>query len=131
MKPAAAPTTRQSALSKKQLKFLFLRVGDAIEEETRLLRTNPVAGLSGSNARKNRCLYELNLVSREMSRFDVDEEIRAELRALRKKVEDNAAALRANMAATRDVIGILGDAITRAESDGTYPSMSKLPAGYG
>ena len=29
------------------------------------------------------------------------------------------------------LIAMLGDAINHAESDGTYPSRSKLPAGYG
>ena len=130
MKPATR-STPQSALSKGQLKALFRRVGEIIDAETKQLRTNPGARLADSNARKNRCLYQLNLVSRELSRSDIDEEIRAELRALRKKVDDNAATLRASMAATKDVINLLGDAITRAESDGTYPSMSRLPAGYG
>jgi hypothetical protein len=95
-----------------------------------MLRSNPVIDLTAANTRKNRCLYELNIVSRELARFEIDDEIRAELSALRKKVEDNAAALRAQMTATRDVIGILGDAIERAESDGTYTSVSRLPAGY-
>lgn len=121
---------RKAILGAKQLKTLFARIGDSIEAETRLLRSNPTADLSAANTRKNRCLYELNLVSRELGRFELDSEIRAELQALRRKVEDNAAALRARMAATRDVIGILGDAIERAESDGTYPSHSRLPAGY-
>lgn len=121
---------RKATLGARQLKMLFARIGDTIEAETRMLRSNPVADLSAANARKNRCLYELNLVSRELARFDLDEEICAELHELRRKVDENATALRANMAATRDVIGILGDAIERAESDGTYPSHSRLPAGY-
>jgi hypothetical protein len=110
-----------NTLNKKQLKALFARVGATIDAETKMLRKNPAAGLSGSNTRKNRCLYELNLVSRELSPADMDDEIRAELGALRKKVAENSAVLRACMAATQDVINILGDAIVRAESDGTYP----------
>lgn len=117
-------------LGSKQLRVLFARIGESIEAETKLLRSDPAADLSAANTRKNRCLYELNLVSRELGRFEIDDEIRAELAKLRRKVEENAAALRARMAATRDVIGILGDAIERAESDGTYPSSSRLPAGY-
>lgn len=112
---------QKNTLNKRQLKALFARVGATIEAETVSLRKNPAAGLSGSNARKNRCLYELNLVSRELSPDDMDDEIRTELRALRKKVAENSAVLRACMTATQDVINILGDAIVRAESDGTYP----------
>ena len=80
-----------------------------------------LAAGQGFNARKNRCLYELNLVSRDLSQDDMDDEIRAELRFLRQKVDENGAVLRACMTATKDVITILGDAIERAESDGTYP----------
>lgn len=130
MTGATSHQPRKTALGSRQLKVLFGRIGDTIEAETRLLRSNPAADLSAANARKNRCLYELNLVSRELSRFEIDEEIRGELQKLRRKVEENAAALRANMSATRDVIGILGAAIESAESDGTYPSTSRLPAGY-
>lgn len=124
MNPASEP----NALNKKQLKALFARVGATIEAETKALRKNPAAGLSGSNARKNRCLYELNLVSREISPGDMDDEIRAELQALRKKVAENGAVLRACMTATQDVIDILGDAIVRAESDGTYPLATRQAA---
>jgi len=127
---AAPRQPNKTQLGAKQLKMLFARIGTTIEAETRLLRSNPTADLSEANARKNRCLYELNLISRELGRFELDEGILAELQELRRKVDDNAAAIRANMSATRDVIGILGNAITRAESDGTYPSTSRLPAGY-
>lgn len=130
MTGAPAQQPRKSALGSRQLKVLFGRIGETIEAETRLLKTNPAADLSAANARKNRCLYELNLVSRELARFDLDEDVRGELQKLRRKVEENAAALRANMSATRDVIGILGAAIESAESDGTYPPTSRLPAGY-
>ena len=130
MTTATKPAPRKGVLGAKQLKVLFARIGETIEAETRMLRSNPVIDLTAANTRKNRCLYELNIVSRELARFEIDDEIRAELNALRKKVEDNAAALRAHMTATRDVIGILGDAIERAESDGTYASVSRLPAGY-
>lgn len=121
MIPANEPIRQKNTLNKKQLKALFARVGATIEAETNALRKNPAAGLSGSNARKNRCLYELNLVSREITPADMDDEVRAELLALRKKVAENGAVLRACMTATQDVINILGDAIVRAESDGTYP----------
>lgn len=119
---------QKNTLNKRQLKALFTRVGATIEAETKALRKNPAAGLSGSNARKNRCLYELNLVSREMSPNDMDDELRAELRALRGKVAENSAVLRACMTATQDVINILGDAIVRAESDGTYPLAARPSA---
>ena len=122
----AAPTT----LSKRQLKHLFMRVGEAIEAETRMLRTDPTADLSAANTRKNRCLYELNIVARELDKFDVDAEMQADLAGLRRKVEENGAAVRANLQATKDVIRILGDVISHEESDGTYPSESRLPAGY-
>jgi len=130
MTGAAPRQPNKTQLGAKQLKMLFARIGETIEAETRLLKSSPTADLSEANARKNRCLYELNLISRELGRFELDDGIRVELLELRRKVNDNAAAIRANMSATRDVIGILGDAIKRAESDGTYPSTSKLPAGY-
>ncbi|MFZ2103448.1 MAG: hypothetical protein WAU86_23085 [Oricola sp.] len=121
MTPADAVNAQKKTFNRAQLRALFQRVGATIEAETKILRKNPAAGLSGFNARKNRCLYELNLVSRDLSRDDMDDDIRAELRSLRKKVDENSAVLRACMTATKDVITILGDAIERAESDGTYP----------
>ena len=130
MTDATQGQPRKPVLGSKQLKMLFARIADSIEAETRLLRSDPTADLTAANTRKNRCLYELNLVSRELGRFEIDDEIRVELQKLHRRVEENAAALRARMAATRDVIGILGAAIERAESDGTYPSSSRLPAGY-
>lgn len=128
MKPADETNPNSNTLNKKQLKALFARVGATIEAETKALRKNPATGLSGSNARKNRCLYELNLVSRELSLADMDDEIRTELQALRRKVAENGAVLRACMTATQDVIDILGDAIVRAESDGTYPLAARTAA---
>ena len=120
----------QSTLTRQHLKTLFARVRATIEAETRSLKENPGGDLVVANARKNRCLYELNLVSRELPRFRADHELMDELRALGRKVAENEAALRARIQATKDVISILGDAISHAESDGTYPSASRLPAGY-
>lgn len=120
----------QNGLTKTHLKRLLVRVGQIIDAETRLLSESPRADLAAANARKNRCLYELNLVSRDLARFELDGEIRREIMVLGRKVERNEAMLRANIQATKEVIGILGDAITHAESDGTYPSGSRLPAGY-
>lgn len=128
MKPSDESNSKSNTLNKTQLKALFARVGATIEAETKALRKNPAAGLSGSNARKNRCLYELNLVSRELAPGDMDDDIRAELQTLRKKVAENGAVLRACMTATQDVIDILGDAIVRAESDGTYPLAARQAA---
>lgn len=128
MIPAKQAKGTNTTLNKNQLKSLFARVGATIEAETRMLRKNPASDLSQSNARKNRCLYELNLVSRELTSGDIDDEIRGELQALRSKVDENASVLRACMTATNDVINMVGDAITRAESDGTYPLASKQPA---
>ena len=128
---SAPHQVRKATIEKAQLKTLFRRVAEVIEAETRQLRRNPAAALAESNTRKNRCLYELNLVSRALSQGDLDDELRTELRALRGKVADNSAALKAAMEATKEVIGILGTAITNAESDGTYPSASRLPLGYG
>lgn len=120
----------QVTLSKQQLHRLFARIGATIEAETEMLRTQTEIDLTAANARKNRCLYELNIVSRELTRLPMDGEMRHELAALRRKVADNENALQAKMQATKDVIRILGDAITHAESDGTYAAGSRLPAGY-
>ncbi|QKV19617.1 hypothetical protein [Oricola thermophila] len=128
MKTASHAKGQNTSLSKSQLKALITRVGSTIEAETRMLRKNPAADISATNARKNRCLYELNLVSRELTPGDIDEDIRSELLSLRKKVDENAGVLRACMTATKDVIDMLGDAIVNAESDGTYPLAARRPA---
>ncbi|TCD16230.1 hypothetical protein [Oricola cellulosilytica] len=120
----------QKGLTKTHLMRLLVRIGQIIDAETRLLGENPRADLAAANARKNRCLYELNLVSRDLARFELDGEVRREIMVLGRKVQQNEAMLRANIEATKEVIGILGDAITHAESDGTYASGSRLPAGY-
>ncbi|WP_421855147.1 hypothetical protein [Oricola sp.] len=121
---------QQGTLTKQHLTMLFARIGAVIEAETKALKENLRGDLAEANARKNRCLYELNLVSGELARFRSDPHIALELRALAAKVAANEAVLRARMQATKDVIGILGDAISRADSDGTYPAASRLPAGY-
>lgn len=130
MQPQKGPAPQKVILNKRQLQRLFARTGATIEAETQLLRQQSVTDLSAANARKNRCLYELNLVSRELSRFEIDDDVRYELALLRKRIHENESALKARMQATKDVIQILGDAITHAESDGTYASGSRLPAGY-
>jgi hypothetical protein len=123
-------TAGRNTLTRQHLKALFSRVGSIIDAETRELKQNPRADLAVANARKNRCLHELNLVSRELMRFRGDREIMAGLKALGDKVSENEAALSAKIRATKDVISILGDAISNSESDGTYPSAARLPAGY-
>lgn len=130
MKSATRSEPARKTFNKKQLQQLFARIGATIETETKLLRKNPSADLSAANARKNRCLYELNLVSKELARYEIDDEVRTELSSLGVKIRENEVALQASMRATKDVIRILGDAITHAESDGTYPSVTRQVVHY-
>ncbi|WP_144379159.1 hypothetical protein [Mesorhizobium amorphae] len=76
--------------------------------------------LRASNARKSRCLYELNRAIKNITAEDLVDEHKEGLLRLRGKLERNEAALLAHLSAVSEVANLMKNAIQHAEADGTY-----------
>jgi hypothetical protein len=76
--------------------------------------------IKASNARKSRCLYELNRAMKGIGHADMLSEHREGLLRLRKKLARNEAAIQAHLSAVSEVANLLKNAIQNAEADGTY-----------
>ncbi|HEY4191904.1 MAG TPA: hypothetical protein VGM46_04605 [Mesorhizobium sp.] len=96
------------------------RIEEAVEEETAAIRTDTSFDLKASNARKSRCLYELNRAIKGMGQPEALEQHREGLTRLRQKLTRNEAAILAHLNAVTEVANLLKNAIQRAEADGTY-----------
>jgi len=102
------------------LDALIGRIEEAVEEETAGIRTNPRFDLKASNARKSRCLYELNRVMKGMGQAAFAEQHREGLSRLQEKLSRNEQAILAHLSAVTEVANLLKNAIQQAEADGTY-----------
>jgi hypothetical protein len=96
------------------------RIEEAVDEETAAIRVDTSFDLKASNARKSRCLYELNRAIKGMGQGEVLEHHREGLVRLRQKLTRNEAAILAHLNAVTEVATLLKDAIQRSEADGTY-----------
>jgi hypothetical protein len=96
------------------------RIEQAIDEETAGLRGNPDFDLKASNARKSRCLYELNRAIKGADLAEMASGHRESLTRLRQKLARNEAAILAHLNAVGEVAALLRDVIQTAEADGTY-----------
>ncbi len=105
------------------------RIEEAIDVETKAIRSDPKFDLSASNARKSRHLYELNKAMKGLARGDLRPEDRAGILRLRDKLSTNEATIRAHLSAVTEVAALLQDAIERHEADGTYSSAAFGRAG--
>lgn len=112
---SAQPQQRPASLT-----AIIARIEDAIESETRAIRTDVGFDIKASNARKSRHLYELNRALRGVSADSLRPEHRTGLTRLREKLADNEQAIRAHLNAVGEVAELLQDAIRRSEADGTY-----------
>lgn len=95
---------------------------ELIQRETAELRSNVVRDLSAFNARKSQYLYSLSrLFGRKDSGADRLPEVNVEkLRELRNALEDNKATLLKHLQAVREIADVIAEALSDAESDGTY-----------
>lgn len=105
------------------------RIEEAIDLETKALRSDPKFDLGASNARKSRHLYELNKAVKGLSRGDLRAEDKAGIRRLRDKLSTNEATIRAHLSAVTEVAALVQEAIERHEADGTYSSAAFGRAG--
>jgi len=96
------------------------RIEEAVEEETAAIRIDTSFDLKASNARKSRCLYELNRAMKSMGQSEFLEQHREGLVRLRQTLTRNEAAILAHLNAVTEVANLLKNAIQQAEADGTY-----------
>lgn len=102
------------------LTAIINRIEEAVETETAAVRTDMNFDLKASNARKSRCLYELNRAIKNITADELVEEHKEGLLRLRGKLERNEAALLAHLSAVSEVANLMRNAIQHAETDGTY-----------
>lgn len=102
------------------LTAIINRIEEAVETETAAIRTDMNFDLKASNARKSRCLYELNRAMKNLAVEDLVDEHKEGLLRLRGKLERNEVALLAHLSAVSEVANLMKSAIQHAEADGTY-----------
>lgn len=102
------------------LSAIIGRIEEAVDAETVSIRTNTRFDLKASNARKSRCLYELNRAVSGLGAAVLRDEHRDGMIRLREKLAANEAAVLAHLNAVTEVAALMQDAIERADADGTY-----------
>jgi hypothetical protein len=117
-RPRAEPPSNMRGAS---LPGIIARIEEAVEVETKAIRTDITFDLKASNARKSRYLYELNKAVRDI-RPEVLQANRDGIIRLRGKLAENEAAIAAHLKAVTEVAGLIQDAIEQSEADGTYDS---------
>lgn len=95
---------------------------ELIERETAELRANVVRELSVFNTRKSQYLYSLDRYfdSRGIGRQRLEDVSIEKLEDLRNALEENKAALMKHIQAVREITDVIAEALSRADSDGTY-----------
>ena len=117
----ARPQRAQAApVRPGSLTAILARIEEAVDAETAAIRTDVHFDLKASNARKSRHLYELNKAARDIDPAAIDGDGRAGLARLRQKLVANEEAIRAHLAAVKEVANMLRSAIEHSEADGTY-----------
>jgi len=122
--PATVPRPRidpQAGQRGAGLPGIIARIEEAVEVETKAIRTDIGFDLKASNARKSRYLYELNKAVRDI-RPEVLQANRDGIIRLRGKLAENEVAIAAHLKAVTEVAGLIQDAIEQSEADGTYDS---------
>lgn len=116
LRPEMSLATRGASLP-----GILARIEEAVEHETRSIRTDVTFDLKESNARKSRYLYELNKAVKDL-RPEVLKANREGIVRLRGKLAENEAAISAHLRAVTEVAALIKDAIEQSEADGTYGS---------
>ncbi|WP_099864007.1 hypothetical protein [Pararhizobium haloflavum] len=96
------------------------RLENVLANENALIGADVNFDIKASNARKSRCLYELNLLFKSTRPDEFPPAFRSRLEALRAMLDVNAVRVRAHLEAVRGVTDLLNDAVQAAEADGTY-----------
>lgn len=118
--PAKIPESPATFGHAGNLDALLGRIEEAVEEETEGLRADPRFDLKASNARKSRCLYELNRAMKAIGQVAFAEQHREGLARLQEKLSRNEQAILAHLSAVTEVAELLKNAIQQSEADGTY-----------
>lgn len=113
--PEPAPAARPGNLA-----AIIGRIEEAVEDETAGIRAGGSFDLKASNARKSRCLYELNRAMKSIGQAELLGEHREDLTRLRQKLARNEAAILSHLSAVAEVANLMKNAIQNAEADGTY-----------
>ena len=101
------------------------RLEQVVDQESEALQESGSADLRDFNARKSQGLLELSRAARALD-GKVAAAAGAPLRALRGKLERNAALLKTHLAAVQEVSSIMASALREADSDGTYAQFRAL-----
>lgn len=121
-RPPQGPANANGTLS-----AVIARVEEAIEAETRAIRTDRNFDIRASNARKSRYLYELTRALKNTDAQTLAAEHREAIQRLRNKLARNEAVIRAHMNALSEVADLIQNAIRNAEADGTYSASACGP----
>jgi len=101
------------------------RLEEALQTESALLRSGKGSvSLDEFNYRKSHGLLELTRAARNIDPATIDETVKRRLAGLRRELETNRLLLKTHLDATREISGILADAMRQADSDGTYSAPS-------
>lgn len=107
------------------LALVAKRLTDCLAHETSRLNAGDMADLRSQIAWKSRLLFDLNRAIREAPLDPLDNETRDKLRNLRSALTSNSAAIKANIEAIRELIGIVQATALNETSDGTYKRPSR------
>lgn len=118
--PGDRKTASASAAQPADISALLGRIEEAIDAETAALKSGETFDMKAANARKGRCLYELNKAAKSISRSDALGDYREALTRLREKLLVNERMVMAHLEAVGEVAALIRGAIERAETDGTY-----------
>jgi hypothetical protein len=113
-------THAAGTISAGSLMSIIRRIEDAIERETRSIRSDVDFDIKESNIRKSRHLYELTKAVKGLGHHDLRPEHREGILRLKDKLEQNQQAIMAHLNAVTEVATIIQTAIQNAEADGTY-----------
>jgi hypothetical protein len=102
------------------LQIAVRRLEETVELETDALRSRKPVDLTEFNNRKSQGLLELDRALRMLGESQPSDDMKAALKSLRDKLDQNRDVLKTHLDAVREVAGIIADAIRNAESDGTY-----------
>jgi hypothetical protein len=114
------PASSDRGAANVAMKHTVARLLQLLERETSALRTRQPVDMDDLCDRKNQALLELSRIGRRAERDAVDDQLRAMLAELRRRLDENQSVLKLHLQAVGEVADILATAIRDAESDGTY-----------
>ncbi len=96
------------------------RLIDCLERESEDLAAGRMEQTRGHISTKSRLLFDLNRAIREAGSEPLPQGVTDRLGVLRSALDRNSAAIRANMTAMRELVGMIHASTLRDAADGTY-----------